>query len=79
MNDKYIFPDDVRKEQHVLISDLEMRVLKLIASGKSASEIANALSLSNTTVNTYRGRLLEKMNVKNNAELTLYALINHIV
>jgi two-component system invasion response regulator UvrY len=72
------FDDDMEKEQHELISDRELQVLKLIASGKTVSEIAEELSLSVATVSTYRSRLLEKMNMKNNAELTLYAINNHL-
>ena len=73
------FDDDMTKEQHELISDRELQVLKLIASGKTVSEIAVELSLSVPTVSTYRSRLLEKMNMKNNAELTLYAINNKLV
>ncbi len=73
------FDDDMTKERHELISDRELEVLKLIASGKTVSEIAVELSLSVPTVSTYRSRLLEKMNMKNNAELTLYAINNKLV
>jgi two-component system invasion response regulator UvrY len=73
------FDDDLGKEQHELISDRELQVLKLIASGKGVTEIAHELSLSVATISTYRSRLLEKMNMKNNAELTLYAINNFIV
>lgn len=73
------FDEDTDKEQHELISDRELQVLKLIASGKTVSEIAVELSLSVATVSTYRGRLLEKMKMKNNAELALYAINNHLV
>ena len=73
------FDDDISKEEHELISDRELQVLKLIASGKTVSEIAVELSLSTPTVSTYRSRLLEKMRMKNNAELTVYAINNHLV
>ncbi|HXD94798.1 MAG TPA: response regulator transcription factor [Bacteroidia bacterium] len=73
------FDDDIGKEQHELISDRELEVLKLIAAGKTVSEIAVELSLSVATISTYRSRLLEKMNLKNNAELTHYAINNHLV
>lgn len=73
------FDDDTDKEQYELISDRELQVLKLIASGKIVSEIADELSLSIATISTYRHRLLEKMDMKNNAELTLYAINNHLV
>jgi two-component system invasion response regulator UvrY len=61
---------------HELLSDREMQVLELIASGKTISEIANILSLSVNTISTYRTRILEKLELNNNAELTRYALDN---
>jgi DNA-binding NarL/FixJ family response regulator len=64
---------------HESLSDREFEVLRLIASGKTVSEIAVTLSLSDSTVSTYRGRILEKMGMKNNAELTHYALQNKLV
>jgi two-component system invasion response regulator UvrY len=59
---------------HELLSDREFQVMQLIASGKSLVEIAESLSLSAKTVSTYRTRLLEKLNLKSNAELMRYAL-----
>src|SRR6185312_6282617 len=73
------FDGNIEKEQHELISDRELQVLKLIASGKTVSEIAAKLLLSVPTISTYRSRLLDKMNLKNNAELTLYAINNGLV
>ncbi len=73
------FDIETTKEEYELISDREMQVLKLIAEGKAVSEIANLLSLSITTVSTYRARLLGKMHLKNNAELALYAINNLLV
>lgn len=73
------FDDEINKEQHELISDRELQVLELIASGKTVSEIAVDLSLSVPTISTYRHRLLEKMDLKNNAELTHYAITNNLV
>jgi two-component system, NarL family, invasion response regulator UvrY len=61
------------------LSDREMEVMILLASGKAISEISDELSLSNTTVSTYRARLLDKLNLKNNAELTKYALEQGII
>lgn len=52
---------------------------RLIASGKTVSEIAGLLSLSDTTISTYRARILEKMGMKNNAELIRYAIQNKLV
>jgi len=62
-----------------LLSDRELQVLQYIASGKTVSEIGDELSLSVNTISTYRSRLLEKLNLNNNAELTRYALDNNLV
>ena len=64
---------------HEALSDREFEVLRLIASGKTVSEIASMLSLSDSTVSTYRGRILEKMGMKTNAELTHYAIHSKLV
>lgn len=65
--------------QHEILSDREFEVLKLIASGKTVSEIAIMLHLSVATVSTYRTRILEKMHFKNNAELTHYVISQGII
>ncbi len=70
---------DMKKEPHEILSDREYQVLCTIASGKTISEIADQLSLSVKTISTYRSRILEKMQLKNNAELTNYAIRNHLV
>lgn len=62
------------REPHEILSDREFSVLKMLAVGKSVSEIAETLYLSVTTVSTYRARILTKMALKTNADLTLYAL-----
>ena len=67
------------KAPHELLSDREYQTLLLLASGKTVSEIAVELSLSIPTISTYRARILEKMVLKNNAELTSYALRNNLV
>ena len=64
---------------HERLSDREYQVLRLIASGKTTTLIAEELCLSVKTISTYRTRILEKMNLKNNAELTHYAIKNHLV
>lgn len=66
--------DKQQKELHHQLSDREFSVFKMLSSGKSITEIADALYLSATTVSTYRSRILSKMNFKNNAELTVYAM-----
>lgn len=64
---------------HQTLSNREFEVMQLIASGKTVSEIAELLSLSDRTISTYRARLLEKMGMKTNAELTRYAIQNKLV
>jgi two-component system, NarL family, invasion response regulator UvrY len=64
---------------HDSLSDREFQVMCLIASGKTATDIAKELSLSINTISTYRIRILEKMGMKNNAELTHYAVKNGLV
>lgn len=59
---------------HERLSDREFRVLCLIASGHTVAEIATELGISPKTVSTYRSRVLEKMNMRTNAELTHYAI-----
>ena|SRR6185295_3924184 len=64
---------------HEALSDREYQVMILIASGKTVTEIAELLSLSDKTISTYRARLLEKMGMKTNAVLTRYAIQNKLV
>jgi DNA-binding NarL/FixJ family response regulator len=70
-------PDD--GPAHDKLSDREFQTLKLIASGKRLSDIADALALSPKTVSVYRARVLEKMGMSNNAELTHYAIKHGLV
>jgi two-component system invasion response regulator UvrY len=65
---------DNSRALHELLSDREFEVLKRLASGKSVSEIADQFSLNVSTISTYRARVLEKMNLRTNADLTLYAI-----
>jgi two-component system, NarL family, invasion response regulator UvrY len=70
---------DVQTPPHERLSDREFLVLRLIASGKPVSAIAKELSLSVKTISTYRTRILQKMGMANSAELTHYAIQNHLV
>lgn len=70
---------DLQKAPHERLSDREFLILRTIASGKQVGQIAKELSLSVSTVSTYRARILEKMDMKNNAELTHYALQKSLV
>lgn len=71
--------DDNDKAPHERLSDREYQTLCMIASGKTLSQIAEELNLSVKTVSVYRARLLEKMKMRNNAELTHYGLKYHLV
>jgi DNA-binding NarL/FixJ family response regulator len=62
-----------------LLSDREYEVMRLLASGKTVSEIAQHLHLGTTTISTYRARILEKLRLKNNAELMRYAVQQGVV
>jgi len=85
---KYITPEIMEKlacsfndyhiKEHECISDRELQVLKLIGSGKTVSEISKKLSLSVSTISTYRTRILEKMGLKNNAEIMSYVIESHL-
>jgi DNA-binding NarL/FixJ family response regulator len=64
---------------HEALSDREFQVLRLLASGRTVSEIADELALSVKTISTYRSRILDKMKMKNNAELMRYSLQHKVV
>jgi DNA-binding NarL/FixJ family response regulator len=64
---------------HEKLSDRELQTLVMIASGKRLSDIANELTLSPKTVSVYRARVLEKLALTNNSELTVYAIRNGLV
>ena len=70
---------DAEKPLHETLSDREYQVMCMIARGKTLTEVAEELSLSVKTISTYRSRILEKMKMKNNAQLTHYAIQNGLV
>ena len=67
------------EELHASLSERELQTLQKIASGKKLSDIAEELMLSPKTVSVYRARVLEKLHLANNAELTVYAIRNGLV
>lgn len=73
------FDHDPEKLSHEQLSDREFEVLKLLATGRSISEIAELLSLSATTISTYRSRIITKMNMKTNADIIVYAVENNLL
>jgi DNA-binding NarL/FixJ family response regulator len=70
---------DSDRPLHEALSIREYQTMCMIASGKSLTDMAHQMSISVKTVSVYRARVLEKMHLKNNAELTHYAIKNHIV
>lgn len=70
---------DAEKLPHEFLSDREFEVMLLLAAGSPVSEIAEKLSLSPTTISTYRSRVLTKMNARTNADLTRYAMENKLL
>jgi two-component system, NarL family, invasion response regulator UvrY len=71
--------EDHEAPLHESLSDREYQTLTMIASGKTVSDIAAELALSVKTISMYRARLLQKMKLRHNAELTHYAIKNHLV
>jgi DNA-binding NarL/FixJ family response regulator len=70
---------DKDKPRHELLSNREYEVMLMLASGKSVSEIAEEICLSVKTISTYRARIMDKMVMKKNAELTIYAVNNRLL
>ena len=71
--------DETTRPPHEKLSDREFEVLRMLALGKTVTEVAEELLLSVKTVSTYRSRVLEKMKMTSNAELTRYALQNELI
>jgi len=71
--------EDSTNAPHETLSDREYEVMSRIAAGKTVTEIAEELSLSAKTISTYRARILEKLDVKNSAEIVQYAIRNGLV
>lgn len=68
-----------QEEPHELLSEREYQILLLLIGGKSVNDIAGELSISNKTVSTHKTRLMQKLNVSNNAELVRYGLDNGLI
>jgi two-component system invasion response regulator UvrY len=85
---KYITPEiaekllinrDTSKRPHELLTNRELEILKLLAEGKTVTQIAQLLSSALTTVSTHRRRILGKLGLATNSELTRYAIAHHII
>ena len=70
----HLFHRGEEQPAHELLSDREFEVMRLLSSGRTVSQIAETMNLGTTTVSTYRARILEKLHLKNNAELMRYAV-----
>ncbi|HNR51214.1 MAG: Response regulator UvrY [Deltaproteobacteria bacterium ADurb.BinA179] len=68
-----------QQQPHERLSDREYQVMLMLAAGKTVTEVSRELNLSVKTISTYRARILEKMNMKNNAQMTFYAVENHLL
>ena len=79
LSEKLLFAIDTEKPLHENLSNREFQVMVMIASGKGISRIADEMSLSVKTVGTYRTRILEKLNVANNAEIMRYAMQHKLI
>lgn len=75
----YELDRDADKPVHEILSHREYQVMYMISTGKSVKDIAEELGLSVKTVSTYRSRVLEKLNMKNNAEIVLYSVQNKLI
>ena len=71
--------DGDNKKSHELLTNREFEIFKLLAMGKTVTQIAESLSLAATTVSTHRARVLEKLNLYSNAELARYAIAHHLI
>jgi len=85
---KYITPEiaekllihvDSDKKPHELLTNREFEIFKLLALGKTITQIADSLSLALTTISTHRSRIMDKLNLSTNAELTRYAIAHQII
>ena len=71
--------DSDTRALHEKLSEREFQVMVMLAKGKSVTEISKEIFISDKTVSTYRARILEKMGMKKNAELTIYAIRNNLI
>lgn len=77
--EKLAFNETENMMPHETLSDREFQVMILLAKGKSLLDIADRIFISDKTVSTYRTRILKKMNMQSNAELTIYAMKNKLI
>jgi two-component system, NarL family, invasion response regulator UvrY len=71
--------DSTSLKRHEKLSEREFQIMVMLAKGKSVTEIAKEIFISDNTVSTHRAHILEKMGMKKNAELTMYAIKNNLI
>jgi DNA-binding NarL/FixJ family response regulator len=71
--------DSSRQSPHEQLSERELQILRLLVQGRSVNEIAEALVISNKTVSTHKSRLMQKLNLNNNAELVRYGVEHALI
>jgi len=79
IGEKLLLYVDSDKKPHELLTNKELEIFKLLAYGKTITQIAGMQSLALTTVSTHRSRIMEKLNLSTNSELTRYAIAYHII
>lgn len=77
--EKLLLNPGTDKKLHELLTNREFEIFKLLALGKTLSQIADSLSSALTTVSTHRSRIMEKLSLSTNSELTRYAIAHHII
>ena len=79
--EKLLFTDPAKANMipHETLSEREFQIMLMLARGKTVTEIANDIFISDKTVTTYRARIMAKMGLKKNADLTLYAIKNNLI
>jgi len=77
--EKLLAYTETDKKPHELLSNRELEIFKLLAQGKTVTQIADSLSLALTTVSTHRGKILEKLKLSTNSDLTRYAIAHQII
>jgi len=79
LGEKLLLHFDSDKKPHELLTNREFEIFKLLAAGKTITQIAEALSLALTTVSTHRSRIMVKLHLATNSDLTRYAIAHHII
>ena len=77
--EKLLTNPDTGKKPHELLTNREFEIFKLLSIGRTITQIADSLALALTTVSTHRSRIMQKLNLSNNSELTRYAIAHHII